>query len=293
MPAQRFRQARAKLESNQPVVGDSSRLVTSQVTSDFQRVCNYRWERRLVECDSGFRNRRIQPLCHLSKRNSGVYRHARPSSKQLPIPASLPRFTPLHLPPPPPTIPAMARLRDVPTVLRSFGTWAFVRRIIQQINEDGLCIWASALAYSWLFAIFPFLDLSCSLSSRICRNARASPPKKLSPISPRSLSAKPPTINDNVLHVTRLSRSRLARHRSLVTLWAASGGMSMTMSALGPVLRHQARPAVLQTPPCRHSSDHRRDRHGTGGYDSPPRRDSHRTFPATTICSQPTLTFAI
>jgi hypothetical protein len=56
----------AKLGSNQPIVGDSSRLVTSQVTSDFQRVCNYRWERRLLWHDSGFQDRRIQPLCHSS-----------------------------------------------------------------------------------------------------------------------------------------------------------------------------------------------------------------------------------
>jgi membrane protein len=51
----------------------------------------------------------------------------------------------------------MARLRDVPRVLRTVGPIAFVRRVVYQISDDNLLTWAAAMAYSWLFALFPFL----------------------------------------------------------------------------------------------------------------------------------------
>src|SRR6476660_2022257 len=57
----------------------------------------------------------------------------------------------------PHTPPHMARLSDVPVVLRSYGLWGFSKRVWDEINEDQTLAWAAALAYSWLFAIFPFL----------------------------------------------------------------------------------------------------------------------------------------
>jgi membrane protein len=51
----------------------------------------------------------------------------------------------------------MARLRDVPVVLRTAGAWEFFKRIVREILDDNLFTMAGGLAYSWLFAIFPFL----------------------------------------------------------------------------------------------------------------------------------------
>ena len=51
----------------------------------------------------------------------------------------------------------MARLRDVPSVFRQIGIATFAKRVWQQINEDAVFTWGAALAYSWMFAIFPFL----------------------------------------------------------------------------------------------------------------------------------------
>jgi len=50
----------------------------------------------------------------------------------------------------------MARLRDVPHVLRTVGPIQFALRVWRQGSEDFLMTWASALAYAWLFAVFPF-----------------------------------------------------------------------------------------------------------------------------------------
>ena len=51
----------------------------------------------------------------------------------------------------------MARMREVPHVLKSIGTMTFIKRVWFQIGDDSVFTWASALAYSWLFAVFPFL----------------------------------------------------------------------------------------------------------------------------------------
>ena len=51
----------------------------------------------------------------------------------------------------------MARLKDVPQVLKSVGLIPFSRRVWSEICSDDLFVWASALAYSWLLAIFPFM----------------------------------------------------------------------------------------------------------------------------------------
>src|SRR4051812_35153143 len=51
----------------------------------------------------------------------------------------------------------MARLKDVPVVLRSVGLVPFVKRLWAEVLDDHLFTFGAALAYSWLFAIFPFL----------------------------------------------------------------------------------------------------------------------------------------
>lgn len=57
----------------------------------------------------------------------------------------------------------MARLKDIPHVYRTVGPWTFVKRVYHQTYEDNLLVWAAALAYSWLFALFPFLIFCLSL----------------------------------------------------------------------------------------------------------------------------------
>src|SRR5262245_46369326 len=51
----------------------------------------------------------------------------------------------------------MARLRDFALVSRRIGFFAYLKRVWQQCDEDGVFTWGSALAYAWLFAIFPFI----------------------------------------------------------------------------------------------------------------------------------------
>src|SRR5437867_5419056 len=57
----------------------------------------------------------------------------------------------------------MAELRDMPVVLRRIGVVRFARKVYFEIGDDNLYTWASALAYSWLFAVFPFFLVLLSL----------------------------------------------------------------------------------------------------------------------------------
>src|SRR5215218_7527392 len=51
----------------------------------------------------------------------------------------------------------MARLSDLPLVIRRVGALTFLKRLWREIQDDHLFTWGAALAYAWLFAIFPFL----------------------------------------------------------------------------------------------------------------------------------------
>ncbi len=57
----------------------------------------------------------------------------------------------------------MARLRDIGHVWKNVGPWTFLKRVYNQMWNDNLLVWAAALAYSWLFALFPFLIFCISL----------------------------------------------------------------------------------------------------------------------------------
>ena len=117
------------------------------------------------------------------------------------------------------------------TVVR---TVAFCKRVAQQVGEDNLLVWASALAYSWLFAIFPFLIVLMSLVGHLPRATRRSARHTVDDFFAHSLptSAKSAVMDnvDAIMHQTR--HSGLLSVGLVVTLWSASSGMAMTMYAL-------------------------------------------------------------
>ncbi|HEY1921973.1 MAG TPA: YihY/virulence factor BrkB family protein [Tepidisphaeraceae bacterium] len=126
----------------------------------------------------------------------------------------------------------MASLRDVVPVLRSFGTWAFLKRIWQQISEDGIFVWASALAYSWLFSVFPFLILLLSLVPYLPLSTKESAHRVIAGFITSMLGSAAYTLNDNIDSVMLQPRRGWLIVGLAVSVWVASGGMSMTISAL-------------------------------------------------------------
>src|SRR5690242_4215584 len=57
----------------------------------------------------------------------------------------------------------MPQLRDATIVIRRMGFIRFWKKVWFEIGDDNLFTWASALAYSWLFAVFPFFLVLLSL----------------------------------------------------------------------------------------------------------------------------------
>src|SRR2546423_2384537 len=67
----------------------------------------------------------------------------------------------------------MARLRDLSPVFRRIGFIGLCKRVWQQCGEDNVFMWASALAYAWLFAIFPFFVFLLTLVPFMPESAKA------------------------------------------------------------------------------------------------------------------------
>lgn len=147
----------------------------------------------------------------------------------------------------------MARLRDLPAVWRTVGAWGLLKRVYQQMGEDNLLVWASALAYSWLFALFPFILILMSLMP-LLPDQWKNEGKNYLAIAVYQL---PKDAADQIwINISpRVDRLLNNPPRGLLsigivlTLWAASGGVNMTMSAIDICyeVKHQ-RPFYKQRP---------------------------------------------
>ena len=131
----------------------------------------------------------------------------------------------------------MARLRDVGTLLKSVGLLEFGKRVWHQVNDDNLFAWAAALAYSWLFALFPFLLFLLALIPYLPRERRDQAQHSvhhfLNQWLPHEASKTiRENIEGNVSNLLHQPRGWLLYTGLIIALWAASGGMAATMSAL-------------------------------------------------------------
>lgn len=128
----------------------------------------------------------------------------------------------------------MARLRDVPCVIRTVGFTTFAKRVWQQVDEDAVFTWGAALAYSWMFAIFPFLIFLLSLVPLLPTNLKDGFQDNADNLIYQMLAGDAAvTVSETVKNV--LNRGNTGGFLSvglLITIWAASGGMATTMSAL-------------------------------------------------------------
>src|SRR5258706_8199234 len=127
----------------------------------------------------------------------------------------------------------MARLSDLLPVIRRVGVVTFVRRVWGEIQEDHLFTWGAALAYSWLFAIFPFLifllTLIPHLPEKVILEAYTRIPEVLYAWLPANSAW---TLWENIQRVLWEPPKGLLSVGLLITIWTASGGGNMTMTAL-------------------------------------------------------------
>jgi membrane protein len=146
----------------------------------------------------------------------------------------------------------MARLTDIPRVFAAVGVWPFLKRVYNQIVEDNLFTWASALAYSWLFAVFPFMLFLISLLPLLPRTVQDRVTQELAEF----VYQLPKEAADTIWNNVEPKLEQLKQPKTWVTfvglglaLWAASGGMVQTMAALDKCYElENGRPFYKQRP---------------------------------------------
>lgn len=127
----------------------------------------------------------------------------------------------------------MARLREIPYVMRTVGPWTFVKRIYTEVGDDGVFNMAAAVAFYWLLAIFPLLIFLTSLASVMPEGAKLRTKAKLVDWIYSNLAKEAAdAVWLNVKDIIETPRGGLLSVGLLLTLWTASNGMNATMTAL-------------------------------------------------------------
>ena len=127
----------------------------------------------------------------------------------------------------------MPSLADVAKVHRSIGLPQLARRVWNEVAEDNLFAWAAALAYSWLFAAFPFLIFLMSLLPYLPGSTRTAAEHELGVFARQTMPDQAAdTLLKNVADILSQPRTGLLGVGLLFTLWGASGGLNMTITAL-------------------------------------------------------------
>lgn len=127
----------------------------------------------------------------------------------------------------------MAQLSDIPRVMRTVGPLQLAKRVYTQMGEDSLLALAAALAYAWLFAIFPFLLFLLSLLPYLPERTKQSAKTEIGIWLYSTLSDDAATtIWQNIGDILSRPHRSLAGFGLILMLWASSGGMNMTITAL-------------------------------------------------------------
>ena len=128
----------------------------------------------------------------------------------------------------------MARVSDFIYSVKQVGPIGLARRVWKETSQDNIFTNAAAMAYAWMFAVFPFLIFVLTLLPYLPERMRHGTHAFIE----RFLYQSGMTwqvvhvVLDNVDNVMQHSHGGLLSFGLLLTLYAASGGMNMTMSAL-------------------------------------------------------------
>jgi membrane protein len=127
----------------------------------------------------------------------------------------------------------MAQLKDLVPAVRAMGLWKLIVMLIRSISRHQLTTQAAAVAYAWLFAMFPFVLFLITLFAYIPDKRKVDANHYIEDAVHRLLARDAAaTVIDNLKQVLNEPRSGLLSVGIAATLWIASGGISMTMTAL-------------------------------------------------------------
>lgn len=127
----------------------------------------------------------------------------------------------------------MARINDVPKVFRSLGFIPFAKKVWAEVTKDDVFTWGSALAYAWIFAIFPFMIFLLTLAPYMPGKVKDKVMDSVSNVAYSSVGGEAGyNIVNSVNDVMSKQKGGLLSIGLILALWGASGGMVMTMNAL-------------------------------------------------------------
>lgn len=145
----------------------------------------------------------------------------------------------------------MASLSDVRTVFRRVGPWGVAKTLYSEVDKDDVFVWAAAMAYSWLLAIFPFLIFLVTLIPHIPDRQKdqvlAQIQELLHQLPAETAGLLQSYVDAAVQQVLIQTHGGLMSLGLLLTVWTASGGMSQTMYALDRCYDLQKRPRPFYT----------------------------------------------
>jgi membrane protein len=143
----------------------------------------------------------------------------------------------------------MADLKDFIPAVRKAKPWGFVFRTWQEIGKDNVLTLAAAMAYSWLFAVFPFIIFLLTLAPYLPEKQKLDAQQQITAFVQEMIPHQAQPVLDSLESVLKEPRTGLLSFGLVVTLWTASGGVSMTMSALDSAFdAPQFRPFYTQRP---------------------------------------------
>jgi len=127
------------------------------------------------------------------------------------------------------------------------GAKQFARKLWNEIQEDAVFTWASSLAYSWIFALFPFMLFLLTLAPYLPGGTKQSVLEQLEPAIHRTVSGEvAQELVSNLREVMENTKGGLLSFGLLLALWGASGGMSMTMSAIDKAYEVQSERSFIK-----------------------------------------------
>jgi len=130
-------------------------------------------------------------------------------------------------------MPCMASIKDLPVVIKRKGAFGLAKEVWAEVGKDDVFTWGSALAYAWIFAIFPFVVFLLTLAPYLPGGVKDQAMQEISEAAYNGLGEQGGSqVVKSVREVMTNQQGGLLSFGLILALWGASGGMTMTMSAL-------------------------------------------------------------
>src|SRR5687768_6712498 len=123
----------------------------------------------------------------------------------------------------------MASIKDVPVVVKKLGVMGLTKKTWAEVTKDDVFTWGSALAYAWIFAIFPFLIFTLTLAPYLPGNVKERAMNEISNAAYTGLGAGDGSkmIVNSIHEVMNKPQGGLFSVALILALCGARGGLAM------------------------------------------------------------------